>query len=71
MNANTKRTIRRLIPLIYVIAMIVGFLVNDTVGLIVVIVAGLLSAVAWGGLGGGNPLGAGASRRSRDRQRDL
>jgi hypothetical protein len=71
MNANTKRTIRRLIPLIYVIAMIAGFLVNDAVGLIVVIVAGLLSAVAWGGLGGSSPLSAGARRRSRDRQRDL
>jgi hypothetical protein len=68
MNANTKRTVRRIIPLIYIIAMIVGFLVSDTVGLIVVIVAGLLSAVAWGGLGGHNPVSA---RRSRDRQRDV
>lgn len=71
MNPDTKRIIRRFIPLIYVIAMIVGFLINDTVGLIVVIVAGLLSAVAWGGLGGSSPLAAGARRRSRDRQRDL
>jgi hypothetical protein len=70
MNANTKRMIRRFIPLVWVIVTIVGFLVNDTVGLILLVAAGLLSVVAYGALGGNIPVGAGARPRSRDRQRD-
>ena len=71
MNDNTKRTIRRLIPLVWVVVAIVGFLVNDTVGLILVIAVGIASVVAYGALGGRGPVRAGRSRdRQRDRQRD-
>jgi hypothetical protein len=68
MNENTKRTIRRLIPLVWVVVAIVGFLVNDTVGLILVIAVGIGSVAASGALGGRGPVRAGG--RSRDRQRD-
>jgi len=68
MNDNTKRTIRRLIPLVWVVVAIVGFLVNDTVGLILVIAVGIASVVAYGALGGRGPVRA--AGRSRDRQRD-
>ena len=68
MNENTKRTIRRLIPLVWVVVAIVGFLVSDTVGLILVIAVGIGSVAAYGALGGRGPVGAGG--RSRDRQRD-
>jgi hypothetical protein len=70
MNENTKRTIRRLIPLVWVVVAIVGFLVNDTVGLILVIAVGIGSVAAYGALGGRGPVGAGGRARSRDRQRD-
>jgi hypothetical protein len=72
MNENTKRTIRRLIPLVWVVVAIVGFLVSDTVGLILVIAVGIGSVAAYGALGGRGPVGAvGRSRdRQRDRQRD-
>jgi hypothetical protein len=70
MNENTKRTIRRLIPLVWVVVTIVGFLVNDMVGLILLIAAGILSAAAYGALGGRGPVGAGSRTRSRDRVRD-
>jgi hypothetical protein len=70
MNENTKRTIRRLIPLVWVVVAIVGFLVNDTVGLILVIAVGIGSVVAYGALGGRGPVRAAGRTRSRDRQRD-
>jgi hypothetical protein len=70
MNANRKLIIRRLVPALYVLAMIIGFLVSETAGIVVVIVAGLLSAVAWQYLGRTSPAPEGSGQRPRNRQRN-
>jgi hypothetical protein len=70
MNANMNLVIRRLIPAIYAVAMIIGFLVSNTAGIVVVIVAGVLSAVAWQILGRTNPTPRNPGRPPRNRNRD-
>ena len=57
--------IRNLIPLVYAVMIIAGFVISPIVGVAVCIVGGALSGVLWSALSGSG--GGGASGRARDR----
>jgi hypothetical protein len=62
--------VRRLIPALYGVAVLIGFLINTTTGIVVTIVGGVLSAVAWPILARTNPVPEGLGRqRNRKRYR--
>lgn len=69
MNAHR---IRNLIPPVYGVLVLAGFLISATVGIIVVIVGGSLSGLLWANLSRGGDTAAGrrgdrAARRTRRR----
>jgi membrane associated rhomboid family serine protease len=45
--------VRNMIPPLYAVLIIVGFIISTTVGIIVLIVGGMLTGVLWSALSGG------------------
>jgi hypothetical protein len=70
MSENTKLAIKRLMPVLYVAAIVIGFTISQRTGLIVLIVAAVLWPTAWRLLRPAGPAPEGARRRARNRQRD-
>ena len=56
---------RNLIPPLYGVLIVVGFIVSTTVGLVVIIAGGAISGLLWSSLSGGS--GSGGRDRNRDR----
>jgi len=61
--------IRNLVPLVYAVLVIVGFVISPIVGVAVCIVGGALSGLLWSKLSGGGGAPAGARDRG-DRAAD-
>lgn len=57
-----KHRVRNVIPPVYALLILLGFLISSTAGLVIVIVGGALSGILWSGLSAGGPSG-----RNRDR----
>ena len=55
--------LRNLIPPLYGVLILVGFIVSTTVGLVVLIAGGAISGLLWSALSGGS----GSGGRNRDR----
>ena len=65
MNQN----LRRITPAVYAAAILVGFLINPTVGIAVIIVGGILSSLVYTMTRGGAAGGATPRRAPRQRNR--
>ncbi|MFI1094817.1 hypothetical protein [Streptomyces sp. NPDC020917] len=63
MNQN----LRRITPAVYAAAILVGFLINTTAGIVVIVVGGILSSMVYTMTRGG---GEGATPRRAPRQRN-
>ena len=65
-----KHRIRNVIPPIYAVLILLGFLISSSAGLVILIVGGALSGILWSALSAGGPAGPGGGRnRNRNRNR--
>jgi hypothetical protein len=64
-----NRNLRNATPPVYAVLILVGFLINTTVGIAVVIVGGILSSVVYTMTRGGGAAGGTPRRATRQRNR--